>query len=134
MHIFRTFSLERRPYRASKSQPLIPETNKTVEVKRDAISHLTGNAFIETRCNGTESGLNITTKRIIKSNHLLLLYLFYASVIISFTRVITMLCSTTLAFLDGHYLFNGFFWSARFLKGDREVYWIFRIAHLKLQF
>ena len=40
---------------------MIPETNKTVEVKRDAISHLTGNAFIETRCNGTESGLNITT-------------------------------------------------------------------------
>ena len=40
---------------------MIPETNKTVEVKRDAKAHLTGNAFIETKCNGIDSGLNITT-------------------------------------------------------------------------
>jgi hypothetical protein len=40
---------------------MIPETNKTVEVKRDAKAHKTGNVFIETRCNGFDSGLNITT-------------------------------------------------------------------------
>jgi len=40
---------------------MIPETNKTVEVKRDAKAHKTGNVFIETRCNGLDSGLNITT-------------------------------------------------------------------------
>ena len=40
---------------------MIPETNKTVEVKRDAQTHKTGNIFIETKCNGVDSGLNITT-------------------------------------------------------------------------
>jgi len=40
---------------------MIPETSKTVEVKRDAKAHTTGNIFIETRCNGSDSGLNITT-------------------------------------------------------------------------
>lgn len=40
---------------------MIPETNKTVEVKRDAKAHKTGNVFIEIRCNGFDSGLNITT-------------------------------------------------------------------------
>ena len=68
------------------------------------------------------SGLNITTKRIIKANHLLLQYLFYASVMISFTRVITLLWSTTWTFLDGHYLFDGFFYMHAFFPTFLHFY------------
>ena len=40
---------------------MIPEIEKTVEVKRDKHTDRTGNVFIETYCNKVESGINIST-------------------------------------------------------------------------
>lgn len=40
---------------------MIPEIEKTVEVKRDKHTDRTGNAFIETYCNKIESGINSST-------------------------------------------------------------------------
>jgi len=40
---------------------MIPEIEKTVEVKRDKHSDRTGNVFIETYCNKIESGINAST-------------------------------------------------------------------------
>ena len=39
----------------------IPETEETVEVKRDKQTDISGNAFIETYCNHIKSGINATT-------------------------------------------------------------------------
>ena len=40
---------------------MIPEIDKTIEVKRDKHTDRTNNAFIETYCNHVESGINATT-------------------------------------------------------------------------
>jgi hypothetical protein len=40
---------------------MIPEIDKTVEVKRDKHTDRTGNAFIETYCNKIKSGINVST-------------------------------------------------------------------------
>jgi len=40
---------------------MIPEIDKTIEVKRDKHTDRTGNAFIETYCNHVKSGINTTT-------------------------------------------------------------------------
>lgn len=39
---------------------VVPEINKTFEVKRDFLVHKTGNYFIETKSGGTPSGLTTT--------------------------------------------------------------------------
>jgi hypothetical protein len=43
---------------------MIPEINKTVEVKRDAQTDSTGNIFIESSCQNVESGIAATTANI----------------------------------------------------------------------
>ena len=43
---------------------MIPEINKTVEVKRDAQTDSTGNIFIESSCQNVKSGISATTANI----------------------------------------------------------------------
>lgn len=40
---------------------MIPQINKSVEVKRDALTDKTGNVFIESSCQNKESGISATT-------------------------------------------------------------------------